>query len=189
MMRRLASYIRSNPNLWQKIRNARMFFLRRFLGLKNVHPTFYIQRPCLLSKDLVAGAYGYLGPRAWICPGVKFGNYVMVAPECTILSGDHRFDVPGTPIIFSGRPEPKTTIVEDDVWIGYRVVIMAGVRIGRGAVIASCAVVTKDVEPYAIVAGIPARPIGKRFQEGRDIEMHDRMLSEPPQLGTYCRPQ
>lgn len=56
-------------------------------------------------------------------------------------------------------------VIGNDVWIGYEAVIMAGVHIGNGAVIASWAVVTKDVPPYTIVGGTPAREIRKRFDE------------------------
>ncbi len=56
-------------------------------------------------------------------------------------------------------------VIGNDVWIGYEAVIMSGVHIGNGAIIAARAVVTKDVPPYTIVGGIPARPIRKRFDE------------------------
>ena len=56
-------------------------------------------------------------------------------------------------------------VISNDVWIGYEAVIMAGVHIGNGAIIAARAVVTKDVPPYTIVGGVPARPIRKRFDE------------------------
>jgi virginiamycin A acetyltransferase len=56
-------------------------------------------------------------------------------------------------------------VIDNDVWIGYEAVIMAGVHIGNGAIIAARAVVTKDVPPYTIVGGVPARPIRKRFDE------------------------
>lgn len=56
-------------------------------------------------------------------------------------------------------------IIGNDVWIGYEAVIMAGVTIGDGAVIATRSVVTKDVEPYTIVGGVPAKPIKKRFDD------------------------
>ena len=56
-------------------------------------------------------------------------------------------------------------VIGNDVWIGYEAVIMAGVHIGNGAIIAARAVVTKDVPPYTIVGGVPARPIRKRFEE------------------------
>jgi virginiamycin A acetyltransferase len=56
-------------------------------------------------------------------------------------------------------------VIGNDVWIGYEAVVMQGVRIGDGAVIGSRAVVTKDVPPYTIVGGIPAKVINKRFSE------------------------
>lgn len=56
-------------------------------------------------------------------------------------------------------------IIGNDVWIGYEAVIMAGVNIGDGAIIAAHAVVTKDVAPYTIVGGVPARPIRQRFDD------------------------
>lgn len=72
---------------------------------------------------------------------------------------------------WEGAMEGKTypfkgdTVIGNDVWIGYNSVIMPGIHIGDGAIIGSCSVVTKDVEPYAIVGGNPAREIRKRFSE------------------------
>ena len=57
------------------------------------------------------------------------------------------------------------TIIGNDVWIGYEAVIMPGVKIGNGAIIGTRAVVTKDVPPYTIVGGVPAKPIRKRFDD------------------------
>lgn len=62
-------------------------------------------------------------------------------------------------------------VIGNDVWIGFEAVIMAGVTIGDGAIIASRAVVTKDVEPYSIVGGVPAKPIRKRFSEEKIAEL------------------
>ena len=67
----------------------------------------------------------------------------------------------------------KKIVIENDVWIGYGSIIVSGVHIGRGAIVAAGSVVLKDVEPYAIVAGNPAREISKRFTENQIIE-HER---------------
>jgi len=120
----------------------------------------------------------------------------MFASEVVILGGDHRFNLPGIPMMCSGRPEILPTFIEDDVWIGYRAVIMAGVTIGRGSIIAAQSVVTKDVPPYSIVGGIPAVIIGKRFEKRQDIEEHERMLAiadlpigrSPPKDGNNQNP-
>lgn len=62
-------------------------------------------------------------------------------------------------------------VIGNDVWIGYEAVIMSGVHIGNGAIIGTRAVVTKDVEPYTIVGGIPAKPIRKRFDKDTILKL------------------
>jgi len=124
-----------------------------------------------------------------IGPGVTVGAYVMFAPEVSIIGSDHRFDIPGKPIIYSGRPCFQQTIIEDDVWLGYRAVVLAGTKIGRGSIVAACAVVTQDVKPYSIVAGVPAKAVSRRFCSENDMIVHDAMLNKPPQTGTYCFPK
>lgn len=163
-----------------------MAYRRRRYRLKHVHPTFYIGGPAHISPDLRADAYSFVAVGARIGPKVSLGKYVMVGPHVAIVGGDHQFDKPGVPIIFSGRPELKPTIIEDDAWLGYNATIIAGVRIGRGAIVAAGAVVTKDVPPYEIYGGVPARKIGERFSNPEDREKHDRMLTEPAKTGDYC---
>ena len=96
-----------------------------------------------------------------------------------LLGGDHRFDVVGVPMRFTGRDglEELQTIIEDDVWVGHGATIMAGVKIGRGAIIAAGSVVTKDVPAYAIVGGIPAKLIRLRFNEQQQ-KQHNEALDK-----------
>jgi acetyltransferase-like isoleucine patch superfamily enzyme len=171
------------------LKRARMWAIRKWFRLDQVHPTFHCLNGNALSPDLVTGCYSYIGRRCWICPRVRIGRYVMFASEVVILGGDHRFDVVGTPMMFAGRPSIPETIIEDDVWVGYRAVIMAGVRVGRGSIIAAQSVVTKDVEPYTIVGGAPARPIGKRFASDDERVAHDNALSGPDIHGRLAPPR
>lgn len=164
-------------------------FLRNFRSRLKVSLTNDIQKPIDISKDIQMGKYCFIGKGAWICPNVVIGNYVMIAPGLAILGGDHRFDIPGKPVIYSGRPPTPKTNIEDDVWIGFRVIINAGITIGRGSVIAAGSVVTKNVEPYSIVGGCPAKVIGTRFSKIDDIETHDIMLKMPPFEGDYNLPK
>lgn len=76
---------------------------------------------------------------------------------------DHRYDVEGATIWDSPRGDSYKTVVGNDVWIGHGAIIIAGVTIGDGSVIAAGSVVTKDVEPYSIYGGNPARKIKNRF--------------------------
>jgi len=89
----------------------------------------------------------------------------MLAPEVSIVGGDHNIDEVGVPMCFSGRPLMPETIIGDDVWIGHRVIVMAGVKIGDGAIVAAGSVVTKDIPPFSIVRGIPAKHMKYRFNE------------------------
>lgn len=175
------------PYLRQSARNARMWFLRKKYRLRHVDKTFYISGPVVISSDLTAGPYSFIGPRAQICPNVQIGAYTMLGPEVMIIGGDHLFDKPDTPIIFSGRPEMPQTIIGADCWLGARSTIIAGVSVGDGAIVAAGAVVTRNVEPNTIVAGVPARPIRKRFDSPTDIDIHSAMLARPPEMGEYCK--
>jgi len=93
---------------------------------------------------------------------VSIGNNVMIARESIILGKMHESADPGIPMVTQGVRDVKTTIVEDDVWIGLRVIVMPGVRISTGCIIAAGGVVTKDTEPYGIYGGVPATLIKKR---------------------------
>lgn len=88
--------------------------------------------------------------------GLTIGDNVNLSTEAWIWTLQHDKDSP----TFACQGAP--VVVEDYAWLGGRTIVLPGVRIGRGAVVASGAVVTKDVEPYTVVGGIPARVIGKR---------------------------
>lgn len=88
--------------------------------------------------------------------GLRIGDAVSVSPDVVVLTASHRVDDP------SFRVETRPVVIEDNVWIGTRATILPGVTLGRGAVVCAGAVVTRDVAPLAIVAGVPARPVGER---------------------------
>lgn len=90
---------------------------------------------------------------------ITFGNDVRMAPFGQIIAGNHDISNPEGPI---GRVIGQPVTIGDNVWIGGRVIITAGVTVGRNAVLAAGAVVTKDVPPYAIVGGVPAKFIRDR---------------------------
>jgi maltose O-acetyltransferase len=86
----------------------------------------------------------------------------MMGPEVVILTMNHRFDRLDVPIRCQGNSLAKPVVIEDDVWIGRRVVILPGVTIHRGAVIGAGAVVTKDVPEYAVAGGNPTHVLKYR---------------------------
>lgn len=182
----LRAYLKSRSGFYNFYRSVLMLVKRKFYGLKYVHSTFFMAGGGRISKDFVAAEYSFIADGCRICPKVSVGRYVMFGPNVTITGSDHRFDVPGTPMIFSGRPELKETVIEADVWIGHGCVVMSGVRIGRGAIVAANSVVTKDVPPYEIHGGAPAKKIKDRFSSIEDIKAHDAMLEQPAARGVFC---
>jgi acetyltransferase-like isoleucine patch superfamily enzyme len=93
--------------------------------------------------------------------GLKIGNCVMIGPNCVIATIGHgykRLDIPMVQQPF----DLAEIIIEDDVWIGASAVLSPGVRIGKGSIIAAGAVVVKDVPPYSVFGGVPAKLLWKR---------------------------
>ena len=86
----------------------------------------------------------------------------MIGPGCSFLSVHHEFKDWKKPMIFQ-KVSIRPIVIEDDVWVVANFTILVGVTVGRGAVIAAGAVITKDVPPYAIVGGVPAKVIKYRF--------------------------
>ena len=99
---------------------------------------------------------------------VILGDNIMFGPGVTIISGNHRIDIPGKYMIDVTNDEKREeddqpVFLKGDNWIGANATILKGVTVGEGAVVAAGAVVTKDVPPYGIAGGVPARIIGMRF--------------------------
>ena len=188
MLSKIKNQIRRNNSLRLLARKGFMFYQRKRYGLKNCHPTFYTNDCKGLSRDLIAHEYSFCAKLCIIGPQVEIGAYTMLGPRVLIVGDDHRIDVPGVPACFSGRPERRKTTLGRDVWIGARVVILSGVTIGRGAVVAAGSVVTKDIPPYEIHGGVPAKKIRDRFESEEDRRIHDEMLDKEPFLGELCNP-
>lgn len=92
---------------------------------------------------------------------VHIGSQAAIGPGTVIRAANHRFAKPDVPIIKQGHAG-GSVVIEEDVWIGANCVVTPDVRIGRGAVVGAGAVVTRNVAPFSIVAGVPAREIGRR---------------------------
>lgn len=121
------------------------------------------------------GTYGALDVRHFGNPNeqVQIGNYCSIGPDCVFMTGgEHPYDRLSTYPFHTklGLVDNESVckgpiVLEDDVWLGMRSMIMSGVTIGKGAVVAAGAVVTKDIPAYAIVGGVPAKVIKYRFPE------------------------
>jgi acetyltransferase-like isoleucine patch superfamily enzyme len=107
-----------------------------------------------IGRDSLVGEYTVIRGQG----GVTIGDRVYTSPFTQIIAVNHVFDDPEVPFVDQGITAEGIHI-EDDVWLGANAVITDGVRIGKGSVVAAGAVVTKDVPPHTVVAGVPARPI------------------------------
>ncbi len=129
-------------------------------------------------KDVKFGHHVQFGSKCMIQCDIEFGNYVLVASNVSFVGkDDHLFDKVGTPIWNSGRGDSYKTYIGNDVWIGHGAIIMGGVKISDGAIVAAGAVVTKDVPPCAIVGGNPAKVIKDRFCNNNEMKLHCNTIS------------
>ena len=155
--------ISRSGRLYRTLRAARGRATAAVKGLHGVHPTASVHRSASTPRDLVADEYAFIGPQCSIAPMTRVGAYTMLAPKVAIVGGDHVWDVVGTPIQFTGRPEQLPTVIGRDAWIGYGAIVSRGVSIGEGSIVGAGSVVTRDVPPYEIWAGVPARKLRDRF--------------------------
>lgn len=121
-----------------------------------------IEKGASFPSSVELGDNSGIGIRAQINGKVIIGKNVMMGPDVCIYVRNHAFDRTDVPMNRQGFAPEKPVVIEDDVWIGARVIILPGVHIGTGVVIGAGAVVTKDVPDYAVVGGNPARILKMR---------------------------
>ncbi len=136
-------------------RQLRRFFSKLFLTKcgKKVN----VQKGASFSHRTELGDRSGIGAGSKLYGRVVIGEDVMMGPRCVIYTQNHSFDRLDIPMDKQGMQEEKPVYVGNDVWIGGGVTILPGVKIGNGAILGACAVVTKDVPDYAIVGGNPAK--------------------------------
>lgn len=166
--------------------NAIMYIIRRFL-YKSISTTTLIYNNCSFrnyksislgkhvtinhgsilwanhNKGIIIDDYSQINPYVTIYGDVKIGKYVMIAPHVMIAGGNHGTKDLSIPMMFQSNESKGGVIIDDDVWIGANCVILDGVTISKGAIIAAGSVVTKNILEYEIVAGNPAKAINNRL--------------------------
>lgn len=135
IMRLLGFHVGKNTMIWDT---------PRLFGDRNLHRNICVGKSCLIS----VGTY-------WdLAAPIQLGNYVGVSPETMFLTGSHDIGNMNNRV---GRMEACPVIICDGVWLGARCTILPGVTVGEGAVVGAGAVVTRDVSPHTVVAGVPAK--------------------------------
>lgn len=146
-------------------------------AIKNsdIHPTAKVYEKCTLNK-VNLGKYSYIAKNVHITDA-QIGAFCSIGGGSSIGGGVHPIRMVSTsPVFLSGKSAvgnkkfaeinynpSERVIIGNDVWIGESTYIKSGIKIGDGAIIGASAVVTKDVEPYSVVAGVPAKELYKRF--------------------------
>ena len=128
-------------------------------------PDVWITAPGSARIRIGSGTFLNLGVMVAAAELVEIGDHCMFANGCFITDADHRFDDPGRPVTWQGFTSQGPTRVGDNVWCGAHVVITSGVTIGERCVIGANSVVTTDIPPFSVAAGVPARVL-------RAIEHH-----------------
>lgn len=129
------------------------------------------------GMDIQVGDKVQFGQYCDIATNVHFGNNILLATGvCIVGRRDHSFDEAGKTIWQGRRGKNGITIIEDDVWIGSRVVILSGITIGCGSIVAAGATVTKDIPPCEIWGGNPAHFIKNRFNTEEEKQKHLNFL-------------
>lgn len=137
-------------------------------------------------EKVVIGRNFYIGRDSFIEADVMIGDNVMFGNRVAIIGRyDHHYQLPGVPMRLAPQirdPNYKwkglglVTTIENDVWIGYGSTVMGGITIGEGSIIGAGSLVTKDVEPYSIYAGVPAKKVRDRFDNPQDLQTHLKLV-------------
>jgi acetyltransferase-like isoleucine patch superfamily enzyme len=137
----------------------RLFYYRYIMKIK-IDRTSTILMDCSFdsTKSVIIGKNSVINSKCRLDNrgGIVIGENVSVSQEVVILTADHDSDSRD----FAGRN--RAVVIEDYVWIGTRAIVLPGVTIGKGALVAAGAVVTKNVTPFSVVAGVPAKVLKKR---------------------------
>ena len=132
-------------------------------------------------RNVFIGDNVRLGPDYFIIAldaPVRIGNKIMIGPQVAIVTGNYNTNVAGEcmwDVRVKDPDDDQPVVIEDDVWVGMRAIILKGVTLGRGCVVGAGSVVTRDVPPYAVVGGSPARVLRMRFTP-EEISAHQEKV-------------
>lgn len=170
------------------VKGFRNWFLKTIIWRQyRIGSNFYVGRNVKFwaKVQIQIGNNFYMGRNSQIECNAIIGDNVLIANNVALIGrNDHDFKKIGVnirdasqvrDIDYSGKENNSFINIGSDVWIGYGVIIYSGVKIGNGSVVAAGSVVIKDVEPYEIIGGNPAKHIGFRFNED-EIKQHEKNI-------------
>lgn len=176
--------------MFKLIKKIRFFLLikikwKKYSFGKNV----YIGRSVYLwaKHNITIGDNFYIGKFSQIECDAEIGSNVIFANHVGLVGRyDHHYQQIGVPTRLASQIRDndynwkglkEKIIIEDDVWVGYGAIILSGVKIGQGSIIAAGSVVTSDVQSFSIYGGVPAKKLGDRFENDSDMKEHMRLYN------------
>ena len=153
----LASWLPHHSNF---ARSWRRFWLKRIVEYCGVNVN--VEKFASFTPKLRIGNNSGIGINCEMNGPVTIGDDVMMGPEVVVYTTRHEDKRTDIPMRLQGMKDILPVTIGNDVWIGRRVVILPGVTIGEGCIIGACSVVTKDIPPYSVAVGTPAKVIRKR---------------------------
>ena len=179
----------------RKAKILRNLWLRKVIWRDySIGPGFHAGRGVVLwaKNSMTIGANCYIGRESQIeCDALIGDNVIMANRVAFVGRYDHNYQQVGTPTRLAREIRDEDykwkglgigVTLGDDVWIGYGAIILSGVTIGEGSIVASGSVVTKDIPPYTIAGGNPARPLSERFPDEWERAMHELSLEARREL-------
>lgn len=146
----------------ERAQHVRYWLASRFVESCGEHVNF--EHGAKFNPELHIGDYSGIGVNCLVSGRTYIGSHVMMGPDCIMYSYSHAHDRLDIPMDQQGFEDPTPIHIGDDVWIGARVIILPGVKIGSHCIIGAGAVVTKDVPDYAVVGGVPAKVLRMRTE-------------------------
>ncbi|MCF8461741.1 MAG: acyltransferase [Flavobacteriales bacterium] len=159
----LASHLpRTSLGMIGKVsKKLRFFCVKMFFD--KVGANVNVDQHCYVGRGRIEiGNNSGIGRDSEVYGKLIIGDNVLIAPEVVFYTRNHETKLSSVPIIYQGYTEERPVVIGNDVWIGRRAMIMPGVNIASGSIIAAGSVVTKSIEEFTIVGGVPAKEIGKR---------------------------
>ena len=138
----------------------RIWYVSKILKLCEYHPDNFFENNIYIGKgtNVKIGKQCQINENVFI-QGATISDFVMIAPNVSILNSTHNFNKIEIPMVMQGTAIQENPIIEDDVWLGRSVIVLPGIKIGKGSIVAAGAVVTKDVKPFSVIGGVPAKLI------------------------------
>lgn len=147
-------------NIFNSIRVFYMIYILKIMSPSKsarFHNKVYISN----ANNLWIGKNVEINENVFI-QGAIIGDNVQIAPNVCIMNASHKYESIDIPIKYQGDTPISNPIIEDDVWISRNVIILRGVKIGKGSIVGAGAVVTKNIPPYTVYGGVPAKFIKNR---------------------------